>query len=249
MTTRTVALAFAMLLGAEQVSATAVVVLRPDATRVILASDSRLTTVGPDGRLRFRSGCKIFRAGPWWFTNGGFTRSADVDVNALVARAVASATSMDAAMRALQQVYRATLQPSILRAPYYQQKPPGTPVVAIVVAGLDHGVLSVGRFGADVVRQQPFALEDYGATCPGRLCPDGRLLYGVSQQGPVVDLLLKRPRPDWLERADAPAARRLIAMQIAATPERVGGPIDVLELTAAGARWAERDPQSACAAK
>jgi hypothetical protein len=248
MTRRTVALALVLLLGAARLTATAVVVFRTD-RGIILASDSRWTDAVPDGTFRFRHGCKILRSGRWWMVNGGFARSDHVDVSATVARAIAAATTMDAAMRAVQQVYRATMQPSILRAPYYQQKPPGTPVVAIVVAGLDHGVLSVGRFGADVVRQQPFALEDYGATCPGRLCPDGRLLYGVSQQGPVVDLLLKRPRPDWLERADAPAARRLIAMQIAATPERVGGPIDVLELTAAGARWAERDPQSACAAK
>jgi hypothetical protein len=49
-----------------------------------------------------------------------------------------------------------------------------------------------------------------------------------------------------VEWANAAAARRIIAAQIAVTPHEVSRPIDVLQITAAGARWIERDPGSLC---
>ena len=54
--------------------------------------------------------------------------------------------------------------------------------------------------------------------------------------------------PAWLERGDSAAARKLIDLQLAATPDTVAAPVDVLEVTAAGARWVGREHNSECAA-
>jgi hypothetical protein len=40
----------------------------------------------------------------------------------------------------------------------------------------------------------------------------------------------------------------LIELQIKATPQRVGPPIDILQLDASGAAWIGRSQDSACAA-
>ena len=216
-------LTLALVILPVGVSATAVVIFRTP-TSIIIAADSRLTIT--DGT--FRDGCKIVRSGKWWMVNGGFTRSDAVDVNATVAQAIAPTTTIEAAMQAVQQVYRAKIQPEILKAPYYQQKPPFTPVMALFIAGLEQGIPVVGRFGADAPR-----MDDYSATCPGRLCSDGRLRYGV---GPVGF-----PERVRAATADVAGARRIIEEQIQVTPERVGPPIDVVELTAAGgARFSQR---------
>jgi hypothetical protein len=85
--------------------------------------------------------------------------------------------------------------------------------------------------------------------CPGALCDSpGRVLHGASVGGIIPDLLVKQPRPAWVERADAAAARRLIQMQIQRTPDMVKPPIDVLEITASGARWVDRSAMSTCTA-
>ena len=44
---------------------------------------------------------------------------------------------------------------------------------------------------------------------------------------------------------DAATARRYIESEISQIPTLVRAPIDVLEITAAGARWIDRDPRSA----
>jgi hypothetical protein len=124
----------------------------------------------------------------------------------------------------------------------------GTPVLAIYVAGMSEGVLTVGSFGADVEAISPLTLVTYGSTCPGPVCPDGRLFLGNSITSKPAIALLRAPRPEWVERGDAATARRLIELQADATPQQVGRPVDALEITMGGARWVDRSPASTCAA-
>ncbi len=85
-------------------------------------------------------------------------------------------------------------------------------------------------------------------TCPGAWCDaDGSVSYAASVDGRAVTAMTASPRPAWLQRGDAAAARRLIRAQIAATPDLVHAPIDVLTITATGAQWSSWDRLSACA--
>jgi hypothetical protein len=243
-----------MLAATAIVDGTAVVVFRPDGTRIILAGDSFASILdGTDTVVQVRRrDCKIHAAGPWWFLTAGFNGDATLtDIGPGLARRLAPTTSMVDALQAVQAEYRTTIRPRLVDArATYAAKFTGTPlpVLNVLVAGLDRGVLTVGYVGVNLVAIQPFELRATVATCPGAMCRDGRLLFGSSQGGPVIDLIVQRPRPSWLEAGDAASARKLIEMQIVATPERVGAPLDVLEIRGDGrARWIDREASSACA--
>lgn len=237
------------------VKGTAVIAIRTP-ERIVLAADSAAGVYpSADGERRsVPSGCKIRRAGRWWLLAGGFTGHPDRDARPALAQAIAAAETLPAALAALQAAWRRELLPdvqasqSLYRGRLYRD---GLPISQVIVAGIDRGVLSVGLYGAWLQRREPFEVADGTATCPGRLCDDNAApyLWGSSVDGPLVTLIgtPASARPAWLQRADAAAARRLIELQIAATPDRVGAPIDVLEVDADGrATWVQHDRASSC---
>jgi hypothetical protein len=155
------------------------------------------------------------------------------------------------ALAAVRRLYDTRLHAGLQAAEFFYGKPErlNAPALTVYIVGLERGVPTLGRFGVDVVALRPFRLDAYVGVCPGRMCPDGHLFDGVSVAGePALKLLRTTPRPPWLAVGDAAAARHLIELQADATPERVGRPIDVLELSRAGVRWIKRDARSACAA-
>lgn len=233
-------------------SATAVLAFRPDATRIILAADSALASTLPNGSVRLLGGeCKIARAGQWWFASGAIESAKGLSVTSTVAQAVSQTASMLDALNAIQREYQSQMLPIILRLDSYFEAEFAVdrPMIEVLIAGMDGGELKLGFFGALLKSQHPRELVAGGLVCPGALCDSpGRVLHGASVGGVIPDLLVRQPRPAWLERGDAAAARRLIGLQIARTPHLVKGPIDVLELTTAGARWINRDARSACPA-
>jgi hypothetical protein len=245
-----VAITFALIVAlAPPLSATAIVAFRTP-TRIVLASDSK-STVASDDAVRFPDGdCKIRRAGRWWLLAGGYAAGEHLDVRATLVNAVTPTTTLTDALAAVQTTYRHRVRDGLLNAaPLVKRLWPeaGRPALSVVVAGVDAGVLSVGYFGVSIERHAPLELSEGWGLCPGRLCKTGVLFFGSSvEDEPAVRLLKTTPRPAWLERADAAAARRVIELQIAATPQRVGRPVDVLEITNGDARWVNRERGSAC---
>lgn len=231
--------ALTLALGSSAtVSATALVVfLTPD--YIILAGDNRLRV---DGVPATHSHCKFARAGRWWLLTGGVN-----SVASLIADAVRPATTMADVQTALRREYP-NIETILRQAErHYHNHAVNTPLLTTYVIGASP--LEVGMFTVRVAQQRPFTLSGAVLACPGPLCDDdGRLLTGSSVTGPLVTLLATQPRPAWLDRADAAAARRLIELQIAATPEFVAPPIDVLEIRPTGVRWIDRAPTSPCPA-
>ncbi|MCX6543788.1 MAG: hypothetical protein NTV05_05170 [Acidobacteria bacterium] len=235
-------------------SATAIVVFRQP-THIILAGDSVLAG-RDDGQTetRFLRSCKVRPAGKWWFVIGGFSRRVGthaIDVYEVVEQAIAPTATMLDALEAIRRnagpVY-ASLKASQSAKPAAS----GLPLLTIVIGGLDRGVLTVGAFSFELQRADPFEATATLGTCPGPGCDaDGAVFYAASVGAdmPAVKLMNQRPRPPWLQAGTAAAARRLILLQAAATPTRVGGPVDVLEIRAdGGARWMWRDAASTCPA-
>lgn len=218
--------------------------------RIVFGADEA-TTAG-DGTVA-GGNCKIRQSGRWIVLNAGLSRVGAVDVFDAATDAVARTRTMDAALRAIESTYQQTIEPALARqaaTPEFDVlfPKPDAPIIQLRVGGLDRGALTVGAFVVGLVSRRPFRTETRRATCPGDVCdPDGRLIDSAAAAAePAVALVSRRPYPAWLDRADAVAARRLLRMQAAATPERVRAPFDVLEIRADGrATWRWR---SACPA-
>jgi hypothetical protein len=107
--------------------------------------------------------------------------------------------------------------------------------------------MQLGLFSVLVARVSPLGLAAFWNDCAaGSLCDAaGRAVFGLGVDGPIIELT-RPPLLQWVRIGGAAASRRIIEKQIAATPGRVGAPVDVLEITAAGATWVRRDPASLC---
>jgi hypothetical protein len=215
-----------LLLAATKVAdATAILVTRSAEGRVILAADSLLNTG--------ESACKIHRTGRWHVLVGGAmkTKRPTFDLQETVGRSLASAQTLADVERALTAAY-ATLR-DILTAPsaeaaMKQLYEPGAQIVAIAVADAD----AVGIMVVTVETLTPVTLSASWHACPGAACPTGTFRYAATvADGPLTDWV----RSD--DVADVASVKRTIAQQIAAAPTEIGGPVDVVELTASGSRW------------
>ena len=239
--------------SAAIVQATAVVVFRTP-ERIVVASDS-LVQQQTDEERRVTLACKVrsVAAGRWWFVLAGYMggTAPALDLWSVVADALMPVRTLADAKEALvSRAYPAmhsalkAARGSTAFARMYTER---QTLTSIVVAGADP-TPSVGLFVVVLRSIEPFELTAAWLTCPGTACEQQeRLYYGTSiAAGPLTELL-RWPRPAWVQRADAAAARQLVAEQINAAPAEVASPIDVLQISPQGATWIMRDPASLCA--
>lgn len=235
---------------AAPLQATAVVAFRTP-TRIILASDSLVQTFH-GATIDRRLTCKVTSAGRWWTSLSGYMGTPTLDVQAQIAAALASTRTLDAARDALMtQVYpqvRAAFEQQRQTPAFRQMFTAGQLAQSIVVAGTnaDDSTLRLAVFIVVLDSITPLALTPAFLQCPGHWCPTGEVEYGASIAAGPLMALLTSPLAPWVARRDATAARRIITSQIQAAPTEVAGPIDVLQITSAGAAWVDRDPASAC---
>jgi hypothetical protein len=237
-------LAVLLVLLSATVQASAIIAFRTPTT-VVLAADSLQSVTGDHDTPRLV--CKIHPSGRWWLLFGGFFSTEAplpvFDVMSATRAAVRTAHTLADVQTALTTDVAPGIRKALTDArglPHFPTMfPPGSGSL-IVVAGsdaTDPTTLQVGVF--TLLVGEPFQLTERWRTCPG-MCPDGHLALGASMAaGPVLTRAKSVPR-------DAPSARQLIHAQIDATPTKVRGPIDVLEMSAAGARWVGRDPATRC---
>jgi hypothetical protein len=235
--TRRTLLALALMCVPARVDGTTFVVFR--AARIILASDSFGLTLDATGRRDVTVPCKIRQVrrtsgGTVWFLNGGlFTPD-------IIADRVARAATMRDALSALDD---GTLRDRVIaNKALYSERPAGGPLLTAILA--DGDTLAIAVFVIVRKDSEAFEVETQSGTCPGALCPLGSYFL-VGQAAGAAPAAL----PAWFPGdATAATARRFIEAEIGRVPHLARPPIDVLELAAAGARWIERDAQSACAA-
>jgi hypothetical protein len=242
----TVALALALT---AHVGATAVAAFRTT-DRVVLGADEALTGFDAAGRVVSATrGCKVGIAGPWAYVWGGHRDGGtDVDLVATFARAIGGAgtlADLSSAVRRFVARRIVTLDWPALRAVYPDA---GDVVFWAGVGRMDGDTPELGIYRASVAQYDPLALDVGMATCPGG-CADGWAAGGIAaERGPIADLLAHTPYPAWLAPLDGAAAYRLLAAQADATPARIRRPLDVVEITRAGAHWVHRSPDSTCPA-
>lgn len=210
-----------------------IVVFR-QADRVVLAADSLTTHARRDADALTTSrsaGGKIHDCGRWRLASCGFSKGPEgLNVGAAFARALTPTRTLADGVKAVQRTFAATVLPSLSKArryPLFRElfDAVGGSVLAMLWVGIENGTPVVGSFGVD------FDAESGNARMYGGPLPVTHFAIG---QQLAIDLTTKPPRPDWLERGDVDAAHRLLTMQIEATPERVTGPIHVVEMCADG---------------
>lgn len=228
------------------ISATGVVAFRTP-ERVVLGVDSALTHIDTLGRtMHVATGCKLSRAGAWTVAWGGLVAGGSTtDLAATFQRTIAPAPSLAALGRAVERfVARHVTTLRWADLPSYRE--PGKVVLWAAVGRVSRGTPELGIFRAIVAATQPAVrLHTDAAFCPGD-CTSGRLSAGQSIAAGPISRLIAEP-PAWLLPYDGRAARRLLSLQAQATPRVVAAPFNVLEITANGARWVDRDARSACA--
>jgi hypothetical protein len=247
---RLLLLAALVVVLSVSVRATAIVAFRTS-ERIILAADGLTIRRGAETRtLRV---CKLRRSGRWFYMVGGYEGDkGGMDVFATVSAAIRSTSTMSDALGAVQRAWTADIEPAFKQAAAVPkiaaELAEGGLAFRIVIGGVEARVPTLGVFSAILLKKDPPTFLPSTFRCPGAQCSDEQPVFvtgGPSATGPVVRLI-QAPRPDWVERADVSAARRLIELEIHETPRLVGPPIAIVEITAAGARWIERG--SACAA-
>lgn len=240
----TVSLAMLVLLSDAVLEATTIVVFRqPD--RIVFAADSMVRVTRREGEPTSSSACKIRRSGKFWFVLGGQIDFADngPDSFSMIAQAIAPTLTVKDALEAivgngglqrLEERFRALVG----------RVPQIVPMLAVAIGGLDGDELKVGLVLVSQKSRDQFQLDaQWGIPNVERLFFEA----SVVRDSLASRLIKSPPRLAWVERGDAAAARRIISLQIAATPTRVGTPIDVLELRPDGrALWVGRDKASAC---
>lgn len=227
-------------------SATGVVAFRTQ-EHIVLGADSAFSLFDTDGEFRgVQRGCKLHRAGDWHFVWGGHVAGGtDTDLVVTFGRELASARSLSSVTGTVHRFMRRhILTLAWHRLPNVREL--GKVVLWAGVGRVHAGVPELGIYRAFVSSLEPVRLQLQFVTCPGA-CADGNLSVGQSvDAGGPISRLLEAP-PLWLAPLTGTAARRLLALQAAATPQFVAAPFDVIEISATGTRWVDRDPKSSCA--
>jgi len=208
--------------------------LRPE--RIVFGSDSRVCSRDEDGGTWTGSAQKIRRAGRWNYLVGGYIAhpGATRDMFTIVDAAIRDATTIRAAMEA---VYR-DVSVMIVDAFAALHRRGQVPMLQVFVGGVEGGRLVVGHLEAKVTGHDPFRVScGAGVSTEGYGDANGEISFTatVADDGPALTLM-QAPRPAWVQRGDIEAARRLLALQCAATPDLVAAPIHILEITATGSR-------------
>jgi hypothetical protein len=192
--------------------------------RVVLGADS-LHQVGTNGSRSTYSAPKIRAAGRWHVACGGWVKrsGSDAVVYDVVAEAVKGESSIVDALNSLARAISPELQAAL--------RTDGKDLWCnVFVCGVEGGRVQLGAFLADPDGNG--GLRTLLGVLPGE-----RYQHGASASGgPVLDLL-RDPLPKWVRPGTVAVARRILEQQVKHAPALVGPPLDVVEITASGARW------------
>ncbi len=189
--------------------------------RLVLAADRLFQVSDGAGRSTMQA-AKVRLAGAWHYWALGYYihPGAREHVYDRITRVIAPHVTIAGAMQALYDALGAVLFDAFGAL----HRSGHVAMLDVIVGGLENGRVVAGQYEAFVKQADPFEVACRAAVAPGDVMHAASLAAG-----PAIDLMERRPRPAWLERGDAAAALRLIALQAAATPELVRG-CDVLQI-------------------
>jgi hypothetical protein len=229
----------------NSIHASTVIVFRTD-HEVLLGADSLMVE---GGRRTFF--CKIEQMQDTFVAMAGMSRAATndptVQFDAMrIAREVVRAGSIAAQGRRFKERAEKPFKRSVQVLYWYKRRVYDTQVANsdafnIVFVGLDDGgqpAFSAVAFSVDTGPNGPIvtARED---SCPGNACsPDGNTakLYGVNK-----DAIAAYRRPGFATGDFVTDIRKMIRVQITATPDLVNGPINILRVSPLYTDWVQNE--------
>jgi hypothetical protein len=230
----------ALLLAAVSVAqaTTLVAVWTPE--RLLLAADSLVYTGAASPAAR---ACKIDQEGSTFFALSGLVE--DHGVNFHLAPLTRNAMKLSGPMDQKLAAFRQLVRPGLTRAlaavkkdspSDYQFLLAGHPVVQAIFAEVQQGspLLAVASFRLDPAGD----LQEYAEVLADKNDNRGPRIIYAGQQGRIREYL--REHRDW-HAGDQPAlVRGLIQLEIDSNSGRVGGPVDLLAISANRAEWLTR---------
>jgi hypothetical protein len=225
------------LLGFVPCSATTLVALwTPD--RIVLGADSMVVTEGPAAF----DACKIVNAdGTWLAVSGLVTDStAGFELGPLARLALGASGTMkekltrfaDSVQTPLQRAYDGLRRDSPVEHARFAS---GRPVLQAIFAGQENGrpVLATVAF----VPGTGGSLELRASLVDGSDARGPRLIY-AGQQDRIREYL--KAHREWFAADRQEIVRSLVQLEVDGGPGLVGGPIDIVEIDAAGTHWVQR---------
>jgi hypothetical protein len=207
---------------------------------VVIGADSLLTAVITQ---RHQFGCKIGETNNIFWAGAGVNKTVgdvpvDFDINRIASEAAKSAHDFNGAITAFESRARTAVLPVfewLARSnPSAFTKQLAVPdAVAIVFAGVDHNEVRMSTVELKVdPNSNAIAV---GLTTSRHDCPGADCITPIAL-GTIEAMQAEGARePDiWHKLGAVPAIRKLIAVEIAAKPDIVGGPLTILEITRSG---------------
>jgi hypothetical protein len=208
--------------------------------RLLLGADSLVFTDAPGAAPR---GCKIAREGDTYFALSGLIddTGARYQLAPLTRQAMKLTGSMEDKLMAFRQLVRPGLSRALagLRKDSpadYQFLLAGHPVVQAIFGEVHAAspLLAVASFQLD----EGGELREYSAVLAQQNDPRGPRIIYAGQQARIREYL--RDHKDWYAGDQVGLVRGLIQREIDGDTGRVGGPVDLLAISAGRAEWISR---------
>lgn len=226
---------------------TCIAVLRTE-KYIVVAADSKSTNI--IGGVHPEASCKIEKVGDKYFSIAGLVLVEEVHYNAMemASKSAGSAINLEAATESVEKA----VQPFLIRImeqmrkqfpDYFKKHSENKPIFSIIFYGIESGIPKyysrqfIVKTNVDNSLKVEVVRQNYNSQ------GDTDLMYASigedNGQGKYFDSL--ELTPDILSLSNlVNLARNLVEVEIKASPETVGGPIDILQLDEKGEHWVQR---------
>jgi hypothetical protein len=224
---------------------TTIVVVRTP-TVIYIGADSRITDIRNESRTS--TACKIRRAGDLFYAFSGFPRIPGVkpglmEIIQVAAEGGGSITEMvEAFDDTIADTWSGGLQKLKQKHPkFYKEEIRDRNLLQIAIAGIQNRkpVFFMRHLKAMERNGSP-GIDIYKKSCPGD-CQKGKVIACLGHIGALEGYT--SVRSDVWKDGYVRGIRRLITLQMDASPEHVGPPIDILQIRRQGARWIQIKPE------
>ena len=219
---------------------------------IVVAADSMSDKVTNNGRT-VKATCKIVSAGKFVYASAGFTEDVKFNADKIAER---SARRKGSIAEHVKWYAKDAQQPFLEMMKRFHQSLPemykrtvssnGSTLVTIF-AGIENDRPAVALVEFMVINDpsgKPKEAKTNIGACPGLFCVDPKMDFWrvFGQNDAAIQAVTRTPR-FWTGN-DAVDARKLVQIEIDAIPDRVGPPIDLVEIDSTGLHWIE--PRGSC---
>jgi hypothetical protein len=211
----------------------------------IIAADSKATYKGPGNRGP-ATVCKIVQSGPLYFAVAGLVADRDRGFmpEKIVASNFSSSDSLARNMERIEQAISNSLKVEMKRLKaedpdnFASNQRPGADILSIIVGEMVNETAQMSGRGFKYVDEStPIAITRL--SCPGNCTNDAFFFF--AGESDVAQKALNTMFSDGTVHNPVTDARKLVELEIQASPDTVGPPITILQVDKNGPSWISND--------